>query len=432
MPKSHFFAIVVLSIVVCSQLFRPGLFTSPDGENHLVRLAWFSRYLSQGHLYPRWIAELNHGQGLPLFTFIYPLPYYLASIPVLVGWPLVASLKLILLLATLVSAMGMYAWLSTFCSRPRALLAAGLFLFTPYRFLDLYVRLGFGELVFIALVPWLFYALESTRGRLAAFTLAAMAIAHLQLTAVFLPLVAVYALARRIAWISSVVGGLLLSAFFWLPALALQSATFFSTLHQFPPSEHLPTLRQLIYSSWGFGFSLPGAADGMSFQMGLANWAVLIIATANLFRLPRFGKWSVGACWLAILFMVSSPFGFWSWPLTQAVQFPWRLLVIPLVLTPVLLTSIRPRLLLLLLLLLAVYSNRNHIRVNLPQFVDTPDEYFYQTHKTTTATPKELMPVVYGPATLSLFSSSPVIRLATALSIIAAGTIGLWPRLQRP
>ena len=430
MPKSHLFVLIVLTLVVCAPLFRPGLYTSPDGENHLVRLAWFSQYLTAGHLYPRWIAELNHGLGYPIFTFTYPLPYYLASLPVLLGLSLVTAIKITLVAATFISAVFSYLWIGKlFPSSIYPLASASLFLFSPYRFTNLYVRLALGEVVWLALIPAIFWSLESRHWRLAAAFLAAAILSHLQLSAVVVVIIVAYSLVRRLSWVWPVVCGLLLSAFFWLPALILKQYTFFGVIRQFPPADHLPTIRQLLYSPWGFGFSHPGLADGMSFQLGLANWLVLGLASMLLLRLSGIQRLALALCWLTVGVMTSSPLGLWDWPLLAPIQFPWRLAVIPLLLIPVLLSVVRSKIWLVLILLLAIYSNRNHIRTNLPQFVGVSDTSFFQT-TTTTATPKELMPKVYTAGTPQLFSSSPIIITSTVLSLITAGTMWLWPRFR--
>lgn len=429
MPKTHFLILFLLTAIACSPLFVPGLYTSPDGENHLVRLAWFSHQLSRGELYPRWLPSLNYGLGLPIFTFIYPLPYYLASIPALLGLSLVDSLKTTLFVATLSSVAFFYLWMSRlFPSRVYPLAASTLFIFTPYRFTNLFVRLALGEVIFLAVIPAVFAALESRHLRLSALALTAAILSHLQLAAVFLPIIVIYGLIRRLPIIKPIVFGLLLSAFFWMPALWLKQYTFFDSLRQFPPTDHLPTLRQLIYSPWGFGFSRPGLADDMSFQLGLVNWAVLGLSTILFFKLNRVFKLAVLICWLAVLVMFSSPFGLWNLSILAPVQFPWRLLNIPLIFSPLLLTPVRPRLLVAVVLALAVYANRNHIRTNLPQFVNTPDSAFLRTDTTTTATPKEFMPIIYDSRTQWLFTSSPAILLSGAVSVVAAGTIMLWHR----
>src|SRR3989344_1988373 len=429
MPKTHLLILVLLTAIICSPLFRPGLYTSPDGEHHLVRLAWFSRYLSRGEIYPRWIPPLNYGLGLPIFTFIYPLPYYLASAPALLGLTLVDSLKITLLLATFASAVFFYLWVRRLATPGPALAAAILFLFTPYRFVDLYVRLALGEVVFLAVIPALFAALESRHFRLSALALAAVMLSHLQLTVIFLPIIIIYCLIRRLPWIRVLITGLALSAFFWLPALWLKQFTFFDSIRQFPPADHLATLGQLIYTPWGFGFSRPpGQVDDMSFQLGLANWAVLLMATVFWHRGSAVQRFFTIVSWLAIVPIISSPLGLWSNPVFAPVQFPWRFLVIPLVFIPILLSSVKPKLLLLPLLLLAIYANRNHIRTNLPQFVNTPDTHFLQTGTSTMATPKEFMPLIYDSRTPWLFTSSPIVWTSAVMSALAAGTIIIWPR----
>lgn len=412
--------IIVLGLIVCAPLFKPGLYTSHDGFTHLVRIYQFYHHLPV----PRWIDELNGGRGYPLFFFVYPGPYYLTSVFVGFGQGVVDSLKLILIISTLTSGIFFFCWLNRLTTKTKSLTATILYLFMPYRFLDLYVRAALGEIVFMALLPLAFYLLEVRNYRGLSLCLAACLLTHLQLSAVFLPLLLIYGLTRhiRLKALSSVfLMGSMLSAWWWLPAVVLLPATRFALTHQFIPDLHRPGISQLLYSPWGFGFSVPGPTDGLSFQLGLAGWAVLLMALLSYFRLTTLARFFWITSCLAVVVMISP--GIWLWPPLLSFQFPWRLLIVTSFFLPALSAFLPYRkFIIIILVVLAIYSNRNHLRVNLYQ-----SEFdFRRTDLTATATPDEFKPRNFSSTTKMEFLSHWSVTGSAALTITAV----FWFLLQ--
>jgi hypothetical protein len=432
MSKYHFLVILLSVLAISAPLFRPGFFTSHDGELHLTRIARFSSLLVQGYLIPRWDPQLNSGLGYPLFIFTYPLPYYLASSFHLSGISVVNSLKTVFFLSNLLSAIFFYFWIYELTgSRVKSLASALLFIFIPYRFLNLYVRAALGEVVFSALLPFSFYALEKfiKHRNLFPFTVWILSLFFLFLTHspmafLFLPVMVTYALVRGLP-VFSLLAGIVwssgLAGFYLIPALGLTSAIKFTVTHR--PWEHIPTLPQVLYSPWTFGFSFPGSSGSMSFQLGLVNWAILVISGILILRLNLLSKIIFTITLIAVFLMVSSPFGFWHADFAQFIQFPWRLLFFPFIFIPFLFSqligkvNLRTKIILICLVLAAIFTNRNHVRTNLPSFVSTPDTYFVSSTGTITSTPDELMPRSYQNASW-LFTSSPLIRLGDGVSLI--------------
>jgi hypothetical protein len=96
-----------------------------------------------------------------------------------------------------------------------------------------------------------------------------------------------------------------------------------------------PTLKQLITPFWGYGASVPGPYDGMSFFIGEINLIVLIITTLYLvFRFSKISvmikKISIWCLFLVIISVFMMNFrSTWFWkniPLIAYFQFPWRFL----------------------------------------------------------------------------------------------------------
>lgn len=411
-------------------LFHRGLYTSPDGENHLVRTAHFTQIVKSGNLFPGWVDELNNHQGYPIFYFTYPLPYYLNTTWVLLGVDLVTSIKITLALSTLVGCIFLYKWLEELTQdKSAALLGGVMYVFTPYRFVDLYVRLALGEIVFLGLIPIAFYFLEMRKKAGLAAIVALLVVSHLQFSAIFLGILAGYALIRKISirfTIISILLGMLLSAFFWLPATTLLKYTTYAQTNQFVAAEHLPTLNQLVYSPWGFGFSRPGPNDDMSFQVGFANWLILGLSVVALVKYKdiKITYWMLIS--VIVLTAIAFPWGFWNMEIFKSLQFPWRLLAVVMLATSVLAGLVLAKLptsyrkwLLIVVSILAIYANRNHLKTNQPQFELATDEYFLQAHTTTTATVDEFRPL----ASKETFSNNWIITFSRGVSALALGIL---------
>ena len=192
--------------------------------------------------------------------------------------------------------------------------------------------------------------------------------------------------------------GIGLSAYYLLPAAAYRGLTQKLNPNYF--TDHFVTLRQLIYSPWGYAFSMKGVEnDGMSFQVGIAQWLVVLIVIPalswNLYRyLYRF-RVKPGMAWealsliliffLSIFLMTEKSMPVWNWWKSFInIDMPWRFLlmttfsasalagiVIKVLKGPAFRSRAGPLLTAILLLGLAVYTNRNHLRVN--EYFDYPD-----------------------------------------------------------
>jgi hypothetical protein len=96
-------------------------------------------------------------------------------------------------------------------------------------------------------------------------------------------------------------------------------------------SNHFVYLRQFFSAAWGFGLSLPGYLDGMSFSLGWPHVLLFAIAIA-LLKKQRAGDRSL-VLYLASITVIycfaMTPGALWLWEhlsLLQKVQFPWRML----------------------------------------------------------------------------------------------------------
>lgn len=322
--------------------FSSGIFSSHDGETHILRLAEYIRVFMGGQVIPRWAPETNFGFGSPLFIFIYPLFAYLGAFLHWLGLGLIDSTKTILAASFLAAPIFFYLWIRRHVRQGVAIVGAILYGLAPYHFLDLYVRGAVGELMALTILPLVFcfldrlQALPTKRNLVfAAFAYAFLILSHQGIALVFSPVIFFYALTGRsksksIAIISYFVLSLALSAFFWIPAI-VEKKFLNPTLFDNWYLGHFPTLGQLIFSPWGFGPNVR-ETGGLSPQIGPL---LIFFAAAGSFMLTRRIRQKRVVPWLVVfvsgVFLSLSA----SQPLWEKIsflrsfQFPWRFVALP-------------------------------------------------------------------------------------------------------
>src|SRR3989344_7836935 len=136
--------IILFSLIPLLDYLHPGLPITHDGQDHVARIANFYQSLSEGNLIPRWGSNLNWGFGHPILMFLYPAPSYIASVFIFLGYSLVDSVKIVFGLTFIISGIGMYLWINRLLVMYAGIVAAILYMFAPYRFVNLYVRGAIG------------------------------------------------------------------------------------------------------------------------------------------------------------------------------------------------------------------------------------------------------------------------------------------------
>jgi hypothetical protein len=129
-----------------------------------------------------------------------------------------------------------------------------------------------------------------------------------------------------------------LSALFWLPAFTerqfVRVDQWFDGRYAY--RGHFVELHQFFSPAWGFGASVSGPEDAISFQIGAAIFTFAVLGILFAWQTATRLRWEIGffvTSTLAALF-VSSVWAppLWEMPLLggllQSAQFPWRWLVI--------------------------------------------------------------------------------------------------------
>ncbi len=346
------FSVLIILPAIYS-LIVPGYFGVHD-DMHPAWVFEMFKAFSLKQFPPRWAPDLSFGFGYPLFHFIYPLPYYLGAIFYWLGMSLTGSVEMVHVLALVFSGVFMYLLAREFWDKKASLMAGILYVYTPYRAVDIYVRGALGEavaFVFLPLIAWGIIKIKKTGywyySSITSLAVAGLILSH-NLTAIIgLPILIVYSLLN--IWekrktpkvkilifqqIFAYIFGLIISAYFWLPALVDKKMMVEDSVFNFV--DHFPFIKQLIFSKWGYGASLWGPDDGMSFQVGIVNWIVLFASGFFLLnnlikkRKNKIGTWYFLLVAGVSLFLMNirSLFLWNSIPLLAYFQFPWRLLII--------------------------------------------------------------------------------------------------------
>jgi hypothetical protein len=243
----------LLALIPILTIARPGMPNTADGLVHLLRSLEASQLLQAGVLYPRWAPDFYFGYGYPFFDFYAPGAHLLVSWLGLAGLGILRGMVAAQVLALLLYPTGAYLAAKALFTTPRtakvaaaaALLCAALYLYAPLRWRELFIQGNLSQLLALGLLPWCAWALTWAARRAslrwaagAGALLAVLVYLHHPSALLAYPSLAIYAIViaviapgklrpfqawRGIGAVASAFGvGILLSAPFWLPAIAEQ------------------------------------------------------------------------------------------------------------------------------------------------------------------------------------------------------------------
>ena len=306
-------------------------------DNSFTNVNWsegFAQQLFSGHIYPRWLPDMNAGAGSPVFYFYGPLPFYLtAPFHLLVGKRLAVLLGMWLMLA--LSGQAFRALAAFFVEQRAALVASLAYMTMPYHLLvDIWLRSDFGELCAFIFMPLcllcLFRLSAGPKWTYAlAASLAGLLLSHLPSALMFAPFLTVFCfylafrgefLTITIRAATAAVLGLGIAAAYVVPALQLQSLIHAANWDTYLPSQDLLFTRR----NGAFEHFLD-----MVFAGALAVGAIYVASETRLGRWQRVLPWALFAA--AALFLVS-PASAWVWNelprVFGRIQFAWRVFVL--------------------------------------------------------------------------------------------------------
>ncbi len=338
--------ILIVSLPVISPLTKPGFFPTHDGEWAVVRLAEMNRELKDLQIPPRWSDFLNHGYGYPLFLFTYPFPYYLGEVFHVLGFGLVNSIKLLFLLSVLLSGVFMFLLGYELEGEVAGFIAAALYIYAPFRLVDIYVRGSLGESLSFALFPLLFWLSlrliqepNLLKLVLTSTVLAILILTHNVMALIFTPIWLIFSLVAvkyyyedinkyLFRWLVPIlVLGLGLSSYFWLPALWEKKFIYLSQSPLSNLTTNFINPMEFFNSPWNYGVR-------PSFQLGWIHILIFILGILTLLLekgMDRkknlfLGFYILVSAFVLMILTLPISYPFWKLPLLSTIDFPWRLM----------------------------------------------------------------------------------------------------------
>lgn len=374
--------VLLLSFFSIQPFLASGFFPVHD-DTQVARVYEMKTALADGMFPVRWVPDLGYNFGYPIFNFYGPFAYYVGGFFNLIGFDSLIATKIMIVLGTLLAGVGMYLLAKEFWGRSGAIVSALLYMYAPYHALNIYVRGAIGELWAYGLIPLIFYSIykvfknidsksnhskqlkskskslskpKETKTNLrsiwfwtsiAAISYAALISSHNLSAMMVTPFVFIFALFLYISSrvrlrtqsyfiLLSLLIGILLSGFYWLPVLLEMKFTNVLSVvgGGSDYKDHFICIRQLWDSPWGFAGSAPGCLDGMSFRIGKIHIVMALLSFLPLLLL-RSQKTTVLAIILSstaglVSLFLTLDFSKFIWdaiPHMAFFQFPWRFLV---------------------------------------------------------------------------------------------------------
>lgn len=341
--------IVVISIPTFFRMLRPGIYSMQDF--HFFRLVEFDSCIRDFQIPCRWSANAGYGYGEPLFNFYGQLPYAIGEIFHLIGIPFTDSLKFVFILSVVGSGIAMF-----FLSRQiwgnnyAGVISAVLYMYAPYRAVDVWVRGALPESLSFAIFPLIILYIEKYFDKeklrdliLVSMFGAALVLNHNLSLFMFLPFVASWCIYRLVVskkyyllhkFMFAILLTALISSFYLLPVIAESKFIDLGSTIQgyFDYRAHFIGLKQIFLSNyWGYGGSTFGPEDGLNLSVGYLQWIIPAIA-GILILLKKTAVKSkfllLGLLGIFFLFLTHNKSNtLWNlFPLMAYIQFPWRFL----------------------------------------------------------------------------------------------------------
>lgn len=336
--------IAVLSLLITWPLFQPGYFTHHD-DLQVMRIFEMRKCFEDLQIPCRWVPDMGFGNGFPLFNYYGVLPYYIGGIlSYFLGY--IGAAKALFFIPLVLAGILMYLLGKEIGGKWVGLTSGVLYLYAPYRSLDAYVRGAVSESFALSVIPLAFYfvlklAKEKNKFNFVALSLsvAIFLTTHNIMIMLFAPVTILFLgflkFGDRIQnfklVILSMILGVGISSFFLLPAFLEKNLVQTDTLTRFDLDfrVHFVTVGQLFLNrNWGYGASVLGPNDTISFQIGWPHWWLVGLGCLLFFKKRKILFLGLIIIFLTSIFMTHNKSAF-VWEkigILRYTQFPWRFL----------------------------------------------------------------------------------------------------------
>ena len=347
--------VLLLAFLLAPFWSQQGLPTTADGPIHLYRAAAIERAHESGLFWVRWFPEVYQGLGSPVFHYYAQFLYQLISLIGAAGSPTDVSTKIVLSLAYFISASALLSLLKRAGNWTAALVGIAIYFSQPLFYREFYFQGDYPQWFALLWLPVLLWALVRLYDTNHWFNWGAVSIASAVLiishnitvitgTGFLILFFLSFHWAGERSWhglmrvIAAALGGVGLSAFFWMPAILDMPLTYIrgALTGSYRYYHHFVKISDLL--------ALPPKLDGRAGtplfppMLGMLAWGGSLIALVVLIRSwlgkdsfsrEQRGLITAGLITAAVLIMLTTSPSAPVWdrllPL-QWLQFPSRLL----------------------------------------------------------------------------------------------------------
>lgn len=356
----------------------------------IIRSSAFHQTLRDGQLPVRFLGRLNHEYGYPVSTFLYPGFLYLAEPLRLLKFDEIESIKIILGASMLLSGVFFYLWVRKFFDKFAAFVGAIVYVYTPYHLYDLVTRGSVGELLALAIAPFILWQLERKNLVWSSLGIGILLISHNTLGLLFGGFIVCYLLLnisvakkKDFKRMLPLLFGFGLSAFFWIPALHELQFTVFP---------------QTAVANWQHYFASMALIGYSTFVVLLLT--VILIVTKKIDMKKHRLTLLILLLGLGSLFL-AIPLSSSLWKILPVgfVQFPFRFLSITtlcsafLAACSVSLFPLRQKIAVAIFIMASLLFSSYPLLVATPEVQPYKDAGFYHANDATTTIQDEYLPV---------------------------------------
>lgn len=344
------FTVLILSFWAIKPLFVSGFFPMHD-DTQVARVFEMGKMLGSGVFPVRWVPDLGYGYGYPIFNFYAPLAYYIGGIFTILGFNALLATKIMMVLGIVIAGVFMYLLAREFFGKLGGIISGLFYVYAPYHAVDIYVRGDVAEFWAYAFIPLAFLGFYKNNILIGSIGFSAIILSHnltaLMVTPFLLAFILILSIssykAKKIFTIYNllftILMGLVLSAFYWIPAfLEMESTNVLSQIGGGADfRDHFVCAYQLWDSLWGFGGSVQGCVDGLSFKIGKLHILVSLIAIILTIFVSKIRRTKQGfIIFLFFLGFIISTFftleiskSIWqTFSIMEFFQYPWRFLLL--------------------------------------------------------------------------------------------------------